>query len=181
MADLVTISGELAEDFQSLSGITSASAAIIVGTVLEATPSPYQGIAFTVSTVRVDEAIKGEPLPGDEITVVETGGLNSGGASKIEPGATGKPVEVAFEGVRVMAVGEQWLLFLGPYDPGPVATNAYSVKGVFQGKTKIQGDGTLKFPGPAGKLDDLIFAVPVSLDGRSVDEVVAELKEITLR
>ncbi len=178
--DVVTVHGELGEDFRSLSDITSASTAIIVGTVLEARPNPYRRVAFTVSKVRVDEAIKGEPLPGDEIAIVEWGGIIAV-ESKLEPGTFGPPYERAVEGVRVMAVGEQWLLFLGPYDPGPVATNAYHVLGVFQGKTKVQGDGALKYTGPAGKLDDLLFTVPASLDGRSVDDVVAELKEVAIR
>jgi hypothetical protein len=94
-------------------------------------PDEPTGSTSTSDNV-VDEAIKGDVKVGSTITIIETGGLIAG-QSKTEPGQQGNPAEAAFEGVRVMAVGEQCLLFLGPYDPGPVATDAFSVKGVFQG------------------------------------------------
>lgn len=175
--EVFSMEGSLAVDFQSLSDITAASAVIIVGTVVDAKPNPYQNIPFTVFTVRVDQAIKGDLKVDSSTTIVETGGLIAG-RSKEEPGQYGKPAEAAFEGVRVMAVGEQWLLFLGPYDPGPVATNAFSVRGVFQGKMRIEGDGKLHFTGPPEGLDSPMFALPAQLNGRTLGEVADEVRSL---
>ncbi len=172
--DLLAMHGELAEDFQTLGELVSAAPVIVLARVLESRDAPYGNLPFTVLTIEVEQAFKGAVAAGGRLTVVETGGLLRG-SSKIDPGQYAPPAEMAFAGVPVMKVGERWLLFLGSYDPGPVATNAYSVKGVFQGKLKVGGDGRMVFTGPADRIQEPVFAVPAYVNGRALPEVIADI------
>jgi len=168
--------GELAESFHTISEVASAAAVIVVGRVVESRDAPYQRIPFTVLTVEVERGLKGPVSAGERVQVVETGGVFAG-RSKAEPGQSGPPVEAAFEGVPVMKVGERWLLFLGVYDPGPVATGAYSVKGVFQGKFKVGADGRIVFTGPVDRIEEPIFTLQALLNQRSLSEVIPEIEK----
>lgn len=172
---MAPMSGQLAEDFQSIRELALASPVIVAGNVLGIEYAPYQNIPFTIVTLRVEHSIKGDVAEGDQVRIVETGGVFAG-RSKEETGEFGQPVEAAFEGVPVMKTGERWLLFLGAYDPGPVATGAYSVKGVFQGKLRIAEDGRIMFTGDPARVDEPLFTVPRQASGRALPAVLADIQ-----
>jgi hypothetical protein len=179
--DMVSLLGELAEDFQSLDSITRSAHAIVSIQVESISYQSFDEFPYTVATAIVGETWKGTFQPGDRITVVEVGGVFAG-RSKVEPGARGEPREVGVEGVPVMKPGERYLLFLhGPAHVGPVPSSAYSVKGVVQGKIRIGKDGRLQFTGRAESLDEPIFAVPRALVGRPYSDVRAEVEAIIRR
>ncbi len=171
---VVTVEGQLAEEFRSLAEITSASDVVVVGTVLEAKPAPDGNLAFTVSTVRVDEAIKGDLKAETNIEVVETGGLIASRTGPY-PGVPGPLVEQAFDGVRVMAAGEQWLLFLRASQSDQWGDSEFHIKGVFQGKVRVEPGDKLHFTG--SNPHDVGSVVPVQLDGRALGDVIGEVRE----
>lgn len=174
-----SLSGELAESFSTLPEISRAADVIAVVRVDSSTSESFLQLPFTISSTTVDEPLKGAFAKGETITIVETGGMHAG-RSKDAPGEFGEPREVGFEGVPVMKQGEAYLVFLqGPAHIGPVPEGAYGILGVVQGKTRVGEDGRLQFTGAPDSLEDQdMFAVPASLAGRPLDDVLAEIRSI---
>lgn len=167
--------GDLADDFQTVRDIARASEAIVVAKAVDSRSTVYGGIPFTILTMRVEQTLAGDIQKDAIIEVVETGGPLAGRSK--EDGSPGEAVEVAFEGVRVMKVGERWVLFLSAYDFEPVASGAYSVEGVFQGKFRIGDDERIVFTGPEEKLVQPLFSILADVNGRPLDDVLAEVED----
>lgn len=72
-----------------------------------------------------------------------------------------------------MRPGERYLLFLVPYN-GPIASGAYAVLGVVQGKFRIGTDARVSFEGSVQRLPE--FATHRELEGRPLAEVLALLR-----
>lgn len=103
---------QLAASYESLPAITTASALIVIGAVLDAKSKQETNIPYTVSTVSVDEAVKGAVTAGDTITVVETAGV-------------------------LLAPGERWLLFLRPMDNAFSVVGVFQGKMRIEGDGKL--------------------------------------------
>lgn len=170
---LSSMSGQLADDFQTVGELSKSAKLVIVGKAVSSDNRPYQNIPFTLVTIEVERVLQGDVNVGDQLQIVETGGVFAG---QSKTGDAGQAVEAAFEGVPVMKEGERWLLFLTQYDPGPVAKDAYSVLGVFQGKARIGDTGKIIFTGDPATFDDAMFTVPRSLNGLTEADAVAKVQ-----
>lgn len=177
-SEMASVSGELNYSFSSVEEMAHVAPVIAVVAIANSEYTTFRELPFTMTSAVVKEALKGPHEPGETITIVETGGMHAG-RSKEVPGETGEIREVGFAGVPVMKPGEFYLVFLD----GPVAEavgafpeGSYAVQSAFQGKVRVGSGGDLQFTGAHPAEDDLpLFAVPLSLEGRPLDDVRAEI------
>lgn len=96
---------------------------------------------FTNTFVEIKNVLKGDLNEKDVIMTTELGGVyypllfgdESLGKSKT-------PVEIAFEGIRVLQPGEKTILFISKNPNANSSLDSYYVHGVNQGKYKINGN-----------------------------------------
>lgn len=170
---------DLAELYQSLDELVLGSDLIVVVTVQDTESIVYERLPFTIATLNVENSLLGDETAAT-IRVVETGGPLQG-QSKEEPGTLSDPVDLTVNGVPVMQPGERWLLFLGRYDFEPVAGDAYSVLGVFQGKFLIGADTCIDFTGPPQSLDSIEFTMPAAFNGLPLSDIVGQIEHAKAR
>lgn len=131
----------LMDHYRSLKDMKSKSVVVIeVQGTSEPSYLTYGGAKFSTSQVRVVKTIKSpSKLDGKGLRILET---------------------VQFKGAALgptplIKNGDHYLLFLEPYQ-GPITTDAYVIKGVWQGKLKVKtGNGELEYIGPNGETQEL--------------------------
>ncbi|CAM2773777.1 hypothetical protein PASE110613_00100 [Paenibacillus sediminis] len=114
---------DLTESFDSIESLEQ-SASLIANVKVNSSKSfTYGNVVFTLSNVSVNKAYKGEA--DKTINILETGGIGEDG------------LYYTVEGNDVLLKNQQAIVYLEKYD-GPIAENAYVIKGVYEGKFKIQ-------------------------------------------
>ncbi len=138
----------------------------------------YEGVAFTISTVRVHETLKGDPAK--TISVFETGGPTPPHApmGALAPGASPETREVRFEGIPTMRSGEQYLLFLTGPRSGVIASNVYTAINEVQGKLFIDENDIIRFKGDPTTLTESFFGVQLATNGQPVSGVVKQIRTL---
>lgn len=96
----------------------------------------YKNVVFTLSDAKVKQVYKGDVEPENVIKILETGGYKDG-------------TEYTFEGNEVFETGEKAYVYLEKYE-GPVAKDAYVIKGVYQGNF-LEEEGELQSPNGVAK------------------------------
>lgn len=132
----VDVSGEVVEDFDSIQKLNE-SAEVIAKVEINVSESfQYKNVVFTLSDAKVKQVYKGDVEPENVIKILETGGYKDG-------------TEYTFEGNEVFETGEKAYVYLEKYE-GPVAKDAYVIKGVYQGKF-LEEEGELLSPNGVAK------------------------------
>jgi hypothetical protein len=168
------IRGSLTQTYETLDAVSRAARVIVVGEAVLSTPRPSGNLPFTEVTITVHDVIKGTVSP--TVRVIETGGLLAPRPRGTPAPSAAPPQEFGYEGVSVMKPGGRFLLMLEPYE-GPLTTpGAYVVIGVFQGKFPIDASDTIRFGGSRDDLDDPGFGAQRAADGRSLADVIADVK-----
>lgn len=168
--------------YTDINNLTSASDAVVRGSVVGTRFVEYNEGVWTVSSVRVIESWTPGVKVGDTITVVEEGGITSEAFLKR---STGRPldapvtaqeeqakVRVLLEGAPLPEIGDEATYFLAKGAWDIVSGDYYDVVGTFQGKFLIEGGAARRHPlkggSPAyraldGSVPDLETAVRNSL------------------
>ncbi|MFF2878145.1 hypothetical protein ACFVR2_17670 [Gottfriedia sp. NPDC057991] len=95
----------------------------------------YNKVLFSTNQVKVIRNFKGaEKL--SKITILDNGGVY-------------KNIEYGIGGTPLMHIGEKYLLFLEKYVGPMMREDAYVIKGVWQGKIKINSNDEFKYLGPS--------------------------------
>jgi hypothetical protein len=116
----------LEEHFQNFQELQNRASNIIQVTVIDNIETiNYGEVTFTVSKAKVLSGFEGTLKVGDEIILLETGGMMNNGQ------------ELKFNGIPVIKPGEELFLFVDKY-VGPVTKDAYIPIGVYQGKFKVK-------------------------------------------
>lgn len=142
-------SADWVDHYASLEEITRDSDLIVRGTVTDAIPEKRADMIFTMQEIAIGEYIKGDPLPGDKVLILQTGGEMDG------------EITNAFAEIPLFQTKEEYLLFL-KWTP----KEHYLIMGGYQGAAKI-ADGKLALAPAAMELD----TVTRSIDGKTLDEV----------
>ncbi|QDX92397.1 hypothetical protein C2W64_01370 [Brevibacillus laterosporus] len=117
---VVNLSGDVQENFDSIDDLKESSEVIAEVEIMKDEGFEYRNVIFTLSESKLQKVYKGDFKEGDTLEILETGGFKDG-------------VEYTFEGNEVLKEKDTAIVFLEKYE-GPVAENAYVIKGVYQGK-----------------------------------------------
>ncbi|GAB1529840.1 MULTISPECIES: hypothetical protein [Brevibacillus] len=132
----VDVSGEVVEGFDSIKELNESAEVIAEVEINESESFQYKNVVFTLSDAKVKQVYKGDVLPENVIKILETGGYKNG-------------TEYTTEGNKVFETGEKAYVYLEEYE-GPVAEDAYVIKGVYQGKF-LEEEGQLQSPNGVAK------------------------------
>ncbi|NRR01816.1 hypothetical protein HP570_06230 [Brevibacillus sp. RS1.1] len=132
----VDVSVDVVEGFDSIKKLTESAEVIAEVEINESESFQYENVVFTLSDAKVKQVYKGDVLPENVIKILETGGYKNG-------------TEYTFEGNEVFETGEKAYVYLEKYE-GPVAEDAYVIKGVYQGKF-LKEEGKLQSPNGVAK------------------------------
>lgn len=171
--------GQFERSYDTLRALTKAATTIVIGDVKRTESKVHEGVAFTISSIRVRENLKGD-TERKTIEVFETGGPLPPHAAKGAPvaGATPETRELWFEGVPPMKVGEQYLLFLtGPHN-GVIASGVYTAINEVQGKLFVDAKDVVGFKGDSSRLTDALFGVHRETIGHPLSRVVAQIRSM---
>ncbi|TKI56333.1 hypothetical protein E8L90_13105 [Brevibacillus antibioticus] len=127
----VDVPGDVVESFDSTKELNESAEVIAEVEIDESESFQYENVVFTLSNAKVKQVYKGHVDPENVIKILETGGYKDG-------------TEYTFEGNEVFETGEKAYVYLEKYE-GPVAEDAYVIKGVYQGKF-IEEEGKLQSP-----------------------------------
>ncbi|WP_173275974.1 hypothetical protein [Paenibacillus sp. NEAU-GSW1] len=125
-ASTVNVHFDLSEHFESVESLQESASLIARVKIKDTSSYQYGNVVFTLSDATVKKVYKGDIEKQADIRILETGGSYEG------------LVYIA-EGNAVFAKNDEAVVFLEKYD-GPVAEDAYVIKGVYQGKFKVKGD-----------------------------------------
>ncbi|MED1919810.1 hypothetical protein P4V64_31525 [Bacillus thuringiensis] len=132
----VDVSGDVVEGFDSIKKLNESAEVIAEVEINESKSFQYKNVVFTLSDAKVKQLYKGDVDPENVIKILETGGYKDG-------------TEYTFEGNEVFETGEKAYVYLEKYE-GPVAEDAYVIKGVYQGKF-LEEEGKLQPPNGVAK------------------------------
>ncbi|MFF0827248.1 hypothetical protein ACFYU8_10235 [Brevibacillus sp. NPDC003359] len=132
----VDVSGDVVEGFDSIKKLNESAEVIAEVEINESESFQYKNVVFTISDAKVKQVYKGDVDPENVIKILETGGYKDG-------------TEYTFEGNEVFETGEKAYVYLEKYE-GPVAEDAYVIKGVYQGKF-LEEEGKLQSPNGVAK------------------------------
>lgn len=153
-------SGFLSETFEFLKDLKNSASEIVEIEVKDGHTIVEHDTPFTISTVNIISNLKGNLTEGNEIQIVETGGLFTPSGSNPKDDTT-QVYDYQFEGVPVMRPGEKYILFLKKFK-NPQYHNTYVPLGVYQGKFKIKSNNLVEQQAPNDmKLEDY---TPLSKD-----------------
>lgn len=123
----------------------------------------YDGVLFSKNQVKIVEVLKGS-LELGEIIILDNGGEYQG-------------KEYAIGGMPLLHEGDKYLLFLYEYK-GPVTNDkAYMIKGVWQGKIKMDAFGQLDYVGPHDESHDLQEELKKSKKLNNIKTLIHNLKQ----
>ncbi|WP_064200817.1 hypothetical protein [Brevibacillus brevis] len=132
----VDVSVDGVEGFDSIKKLTESAEVIAEVEINESESFQYKNVVFTRSDAKVKQVYKGDVEPENVIKILETGGYKNG-------------TEYTTEGNKVFETGEKAYVYLEEYE-GPVAEDAYVIKGVYQGKF-LEEEGQLQSPNGVAK------------------------------
>ncbi|MEK3882447.1 hypothetical protein [Paenibacillus sp. PL2-23] len=117
---------DLVEKFDSVEELYEKSNIIAQVKVGNTNTIEYGNVAFTLSNVEIIKVFKGDLDKKSTISILETGGTHDG-------------LIYRAEGNAVFTKSDQAIVYLEKYE-GPIADNSYVIKGVYQGKFKVNGE-----------------------------------------
>jgi hypothetical protein len=129
--------------YDNVGGLKKAADLIVRGEVTGVSYLDFNSTAYSKVTLRVSKCLKGDVAAGEEITIVEVGGVTTmatvngdkfGGPTELDAETE---VTVLLEGAPLSEVGEKCLYFLGTGSIGVVPGTYYVPLGAFQGRFKI--------------------------------------------
>ncbi|KMZ41702.1 MULTISPECIES: hypothetical protein [Bacillales] len=132
----VDVSVDVVEGFDSIKELHESAEVIAEVEINDSESFQYSNVVFTRSDAKVKQVYKGDVEPENVIKILETGGYKNG-------------TEYTFEGNKVFETGEKAYVYLEKYE-GPVADDAYVIKGVYQGKF-LKEEGKLQSPNGVAK------------------------------
>ncbi|GGG91028.1 hypothetical protein [Paenibacillus radicis (ex Gao et al. 2016)] len=135
----VSMHFDLSESFQSVDQLRTSSPVIARVKINTTKSYPYSNVVFTLSEASVQKVYKGQL--GKQIHILETGGSYGG-------------LHYLAEGNAVFASNDEAVVFLEKYE-GPVAEDAYVIKGVYQGKFKVAGERLIPSSEVLGELQSI--------------------------
>jgi hypothetical protein len=151
----VIASADFTVHYADLGQLKKAAEVIVRGEVVGVSYLDFNSTAYTSTTFKVSECLQGGFGAGDEITIVEVGGVTTMAA--VNGDKFGAPtdrdldtkVSVLLDGAPLSEVGDKCLYFLGPGSIGVVPGAYYVPLGAFQGRFKITDSLAERFV-PAG-------------------------------
>ena len=130
--------------YSSLAQLNKAAEVVVRGEIEEVSYVDFNTTAYTRTTLKVSECLKGDIKAGQDITIAEIGGITTMATVKGdkfgEPTAADRAtkVRVLLEGAPLSEVGEKCLYFLGSGEIGVFRDAYYVPLGAFQGSFKIR-------------------------------------------
>lgn len=119
--------GDIIDGYETVKELQDAADIVAQVEVSESSNIVYDELPFTLNTSTVKKVYKGQEK--ESIDILETGGFID-------------DIEYTFEENPVLKKKEKAVVFLQKYE-GPIASDAYVILGVFQGKFKLK-DGKLE-------------------------------------
>ena len=173
----VLLSADFAVGYSSIGQLKQAADLVVRGEVVDVSYLDFNTCAYTKVTFKVAKCFKGDAAVGDQITILEVGGVTT--MASVKGDKFGTPtkadadtkVKVLLDGVPLTQVGEKCLYFLGKGGINVVPGTYYVAMGAFQGRFIID-NGTAKRFIPSdmqgGKL------TPLAMDEPAVDATVSQ-------
>jgi hypothetical protein len=173
----VTLSADFAVGYSSIGQLKRSADLVVRGEVVDVSYLDFNTCAYTKVTFKVAKCFKGDAEVGDQITILEVGGVTT--MASVKGDKFGTPtkedaetkVKVLLDGAPLTQVGEDCLYFLGKGEINVVPGTYYVPMGAFQGRFKID-NGTAKRFIPSdmqgGKLTSL------AMDEPTVDDTVTQ-------
>jgi len=170
--------GQFERSYDTLPSLVSAATTIVTGDVERSESLVYEGVAFTISTIRVAQTLKGAPPA--TIRVFETGGPTPPHEARGPqvPGAVAETRDMRFEGIPTMKSGEQYLLFLTGPRSGIVASDVYLAINEVQGKFFIDLAGVIRFKGEPTRQTEPMFGVQRATNGQLASSFLAQIRTL---
>lgn len=172
----VLANADFAVVYKNLGELQKAADLVVRGEVTKVSYLDFNSTAYTQVTFRVAECLKGGVTAGDEVTIVEVGGVTTMAAVNGEkfgvPTAkdAGTKVSVLLDGAPLTEVGDRCLYFLGRGSIGVVSGTYYVPMGAFQGRFTIKDAVAQRFV-PAGWAGDY-SSLP--MDENAIDGAVLQ-------
>ena len=173
----VMLSADFAVGYTSVGQLKEAADLVVRGEVTNVSYLDFNTCAYTRVTLKVAKCFKGDAAAGDQITILEVGGVTTMASIKGDKfGVATKAdaetkVKVLLDGAPLTQVGEECLYFLGQGKINIVPGTYYVPMGAFQGRFKID-NGTAKRFVPidmqGGKISSL------TMDEPAVDNTVTQ-------
>jgi hypothetical protein len=173
----VIMSADFAVGYSSIGQLKQAADLVVRGEVIDVSYLDFRSSAYTKVTLKVSKCFKGNKAAGDEITILEVGGVTT--MATIKGDKFGTPtkedaetkVRVLLDGAPLTQVGEKCVYFLGAGDIGVVSDTYYVPMGAFQGRFKIDNGAAKRFV-PNDWQGTKLTALP--MDESSVDDTVSQ-------
>jgi hypothetical protein len=173
----VVMNADFAVGYSSIGQLKEAADLVVRGEVVDVSYLDFNSCAYTKVTLKVSKCFKGGAAEGDEITILEVGGVTT--MATIKGDKFGTPtkedsatkVKVLLDGAPLTREGETCLYFLGQGSIGIVSGDYYVPMGAFQGRFKIDNGAAKRFvptDWQGGKYTAL------SVDESSVDNTVTQ-------
>lgn len=146
----VILSADFAVGYSTLGQLRQAADVIVRGEVTDVSYLDFNSTAYTKVMLKVSKCLKGDIAAGDEITIMEVGGITSMATIKGDKfGPTTKQdadtkVSVQLDGAPLSRIGDKCIYFLGTGAIGVVPGTYYVPLGAFQGRFKIDNNGVAK-------------------------------------
>lgn len=147
----VIVSADFAVLYSSVAELKQAADVVVRGEVIDVSYIDFNSTAYTKVAFKVSKCFKGGLAVGDQITIVEVGGITNMAAIKGEKfGAPSKEdaetkVIVQLEGAPLTRVGDKCTYFLGTGSIGVVDGTYYVPLGAFQGRFKSENGISKRF------------------------------------
>ena len=170
----IIANADFAVTYTSLGQLKKAAGLVVRGEVTQVSYLDFNSTAYTELTFRVSRCLKGDAAVGDELTIVEVGGVTTMAA--VNGDKFGAPtaqdadtqVSVLLDGAPLTEVGDRCLYFLGQGSIGVVPGTYYVPMGAFQGRFKVMDAVAQRFV-PAGWGQDY---TSLALDENAIDQAV---------
>jgi hypothetical protein len=145
------MSADFAVGYSSIGQLKQAADLVVRGDVVDVSYLDFNSCAYTKVTLKVSKSFKGDAAEGDEITILEVGGITT--MATIKGDKFGTPtkedsetkVKVLLDGAPLTREGETCLYFLGQGSIGIVSGAYYVPMGAFQGRFKIDNGAAKRF------------------------------------
>ncbi len=170
------LSCDFAVVYTSVGQLKSVSDLVVRGEVTDVSYLDFNTVVYTKLTLTVAKCFKGDAGVGDEVTILEPGGITTqayvvgdkfGGPTKAD---TETKVKVLVDGAPLTQLGDTCLFFLGTGDISVVPGTYYVPMGSFQGRFKIDNGAAKRFvPADWGSK-----YTSLSMDESTVDSTVAQ-------
>ncbi|MBP2114659.1 hypothetical protein [Paenibacillus silagei] len=138
----VTMHFDLTESFDSADSLEKSAPVIAKVKVNTAKSFDYGNIVFTLSDAEIQKIYKGNLTNNTAINILETGGTGEDG------------LNYSVEGNAVFSKGDEAIVYLEKY-VGPVAEDAYVIKGVYEGKFRLEGERIIPPEESRGNLEQV--------------------------